>query len=128
MTNRRHALAVGLAIVSIVSATVLGLILTNVIMGVPMVPAGPVLAVFIDGGAVAAFVLSWKNGSFLVSGLLVIAGIVSLVPGLLGLITINFAVIEIPGPILGFVIGLVIVGLGVATGIKTAKAEPATVR
>lgn len=128
MTKPRYKLAVGLAVVSIAAATALGLILTNVIVGVPMVPAGPVLAVFINGGAVAAFVLSWKQRSFLVSGLLVVAGIVSLVPGLLVLVSINFAVIEIPGPILGFVIGLAIVGLGVATGIRTAKAEPATVK
>lgn len=110
MTKPRYKLAVGLAVVSIAAATALGLILTNVIVGVPMVPAGPVLAVFINGGAVAAFVLSWKLRSFLISGLLVVAGIVSLTPGLLALISINFTAIEIPGPILGLVIGLAIVG------------------
>ena len=93
-----------------------------------MVPAGPVLAAIINVAAAAAFALSWKQRSFLVSGLLVVAGIVSLTPGLLALISINFTVIEIPGPILGLVAGLVIVGLGGATGIRTAKAEPATVK
>ncbi len=128
MTNRRYVLAVGLAAASIATATILGLMITSLIAGVPIVPAGPALGISTIILAGVAFVLSWKQRSFLVSGLLIAAGIAGMTPGLFALARINFAVIEFPGPILGFVIGLAIIGLGVAMGIRTAKIEPATAR
>jgi len=35
---------------------------------------------------------------------------------------INFAVMEFPGPVLGVILGLPILGLGVAKGIETLQA------
>jgi hypothetical protein len=37
---------------------------------------------------------------------------------------INFAVIEFPGPILGVILGLPILGLGIAKGIRTTRTAP----
>lgn len=64
--------------------------------------------------AIAAFVVSWKQRSFAVAGLLAASGIILMI---LPLANINFT---IPGPIIGVVVGLGILGLGVAKGIKTA--------
>ena len=69
----------------------------------------------------AAFVVSWKQRSFLVAGLLAVSGLVSLIYGLIA--TGFFAVIVFPGPILGVVIGVWIIGLGMAKGIEAARAR-----
>ena len=66
--------------------------------------------------SIATFVISWKQGSFLVAGLLTASGIILMI---LSLANINFMV---PGPIIGVIVGLVILGLGVAKGIRTTKA------
>ncbi len=66
--------------------------------------------------AVAAFIISWKRRSFQVAGLLAASGVILMI---LPLASMNFA---IPGPIIGVVVGLGIVGLGVAKGIITARA------
>ena len=66
--------------------------------------------------AAAAFIVSWKQKSFLVAGLLAVSGVILMI---LPLANINFA---IPGPIIGVVVGLGIVGLGVIKGIRTARA------
>lgn len=69
--------------------------------------------------AVAAFVISWKQRSFVVAGLLSAGGIILMI---LPLANMNFA---IPGPIIGLIVGLTILGLGVAKGIRTAMAVTA---
>ena len=66
--------------------------------------------------AVAAFVISWNQRSFVVAGLLAASGIILMIPPLMNM---NFV---IPGPIIGFAVGLAIFGLGVAKGIRTARA------
>jgi hypothetical protein len=66
--------------------------------------------------AAAAFVISWKQRSFVVAGLLAASGIILMI---LPLANMNFV---IPGPIIGVLVGLVILGLGVAKGIRTARA------
>jgi hypothetical protein len=81
------------------------------------VPVVPISAV---GLATAAFVVSWKQRSFLVAGLLAVSGIIFMIPSLIA--TGYLAVIVLPGPILGVIIGLGIFGLGVAKGIRTARA------
>lgn len=78
--------------------------------------------------AAAAFAVSWKQRSFLVSVLLAGAGIIYTIPGLVALANINFAVIVVPGPILGVTFGLAIFGLGVIKGIRTAKTAVITAR
>jgi hypothetical protein len=66
--------------------------------------------------AAAAYIVSWKQRSFLVLGLLAASGIILMI---LPLANMNFV---IPGPIIGFVVGLGIVGIGVAKGIRMARA------
>ena len=66
--------------------------------------------------AAAAFIVSWRQRSFLVAGLLAASGVILMI---LPLANMNFA---IPGPIIGVVVGLGIVGLGVIKGIRTASA------
>jgi mannitol-specific phosphotransferase system IIBC component len=65
--------------------------------------------------------VSWKQRSFVVAGLLAVAGIIYMIPGLVALASINFAVIVFPGPILGVLFGLAVFGLGAAKGIGTAR-------
>ncbi len=74
--------------------------------------------------AVAAFAVSWNQRSYQVAGLLAAGGITFAISGLIALARINFAVIEFPGPILGVILGLPILGLGIAKGIKTARTAP----
>lgn len=86
-------------------------------------PAGPAAAGFgavVVMGAIAltaaVFVISRKQRSYLVAGLLAASGVILMI---LPLANMNFA---IPGPIIGVVVGLGILGLGVAKGITTARA------
>lgn len=66
--------------------------------------------------AIAAFVISWKQRSYLVAGLLIVGGIILVI---LPLANLNFV---IPGPIIGVIVGLMILGLGAVKSIRTAKA------
>jgi hypothetical protein len=97
----------------------MGLIGNNILGSPATLPAGG-LAVNVVAGAItfaiAAFVISWKQRSFLVAGLLTASGIILMI---LPLANMNFV---IPGPIVGVVVGLAILGLGVAKGIRTARA------
>jgi hypothetical protein len=70
--------------------------------------------------ATAAFVLSGKQGSFLVAGLLAASGVVGLVYGLVA--TEFLAAATFPGPVLAVITGLLVLGLGVAKGVETARA------
>jgi hypothetical protein len=116
MTNKKLKLAVGLA------GATLTLILTNAIGGVTVLQAGlaPVFGIGAIALSVAAFVISLKQRSFLVAGLLAASGVIFMIPAIMA--TGYFAVIEFPGPILGVIFGLAIFGLGVAKGVRTATA------
>jgi hypothetical protein len=116
MTNLKYVLAVGLA------AATLAFVLTNVLGGPAFL--GDVDDISAIVSAAAAFVISRKQRSFLVAGLLGASGIIFIVPALIA--TGYFAVIVLPGPILGVISGLGILGLGVAKGISTASAPVAT--
>ena len=70
--------------------------------------------------ATAAFVVSWKQRSLLLAGLLAASGLTGIIAGVTN--TGYFAVIMFPGPILGAIIEVVILGLGVAKGIETLQA------
>jgi hypothetical protein len=111
MTNSKLALAVGLA------AATLVFVLTNVLGG----PAylGDVDDISAIASTAAAFVISWKQRSFHVAGLLAVSGIIFMIPALIA--TEYLSVIVLPGPILGVISGLGIFGLGVAKGIRTAR-------
>jgi hypothetical protein len=97
----------------------MGLIENNILGSPATLPAGG-LAVNIVAGAItfaiAAFVVSWKQRSYLVAGLLVASGIILMI---LPLANLNFV---IPGPIIGVIVGLMILGIGVAKAIGTATA------
>jgi hypothetical protein len=97
----------------------MGLIGNNILGSPATLPAGG-LAVNVVAGAItfaiAAFVISWKQRSYIVAGLLAASGVILMI---LPLANMNFV---IPGPIIGFIVGLVILGLGVAKGIRTARA------
>jgi hypothetical protein len=95
-----------------------GLIGNNILGSPAGLAAGGFAAVVVMGAitfAVAAFVISWKQRSFVVAGLLATSGIILMI---LPLANMNFL---IPGPIIGVAVGLAILGLGVAEGIRTAR-------
>lgn len=95
-----------------------GLIGNNILGSPATLPAGGLAVIVVTSSialAVAAFVVSWKQRSFLVAGLLAASGIILMI---LPLANMNFA---IPGPIIGVIIGLVILGLGLAQAVKTAR-------
>jgi hypothetical protein len=95
-------------------------ILGNNMLGSPATMSAAGLAAVVLMGAIslatAAFVISWKQRSYLIAGLLAASGITLMI---LPLANLNFV---IPGPIIGVVVGLGILGLGVAKGIRTARA------
>jgi hypothetical protein len=133
MTNLKHVLSIGLAAATVLAALpffiggallyVQGLapliVQAGIIPGtgpawfVPVVPLG------VLGLATAAYVVSRKQRSFLVAGLLAVSGVLLMIPSLIA--TGYLAVIALPGPILGVIIGLGILGLGVAKGIRTIR-------
>jgi hypothetical protein len=67
----------------------------------------------------AAFVVSWKQRSFLVAGLLAAGGAFYAIGALIATIYLFGPVV--PGPVLGVISGLGILGLGIAKGIRTAN-------
>jgi hypothetical protein len=122
MANSKLVLAMGLA------ATALALDLTNLIGGLAVgsysvLHGAPHQALGLSTVvlATAAFITSWKQGSFPIAGLLAATGVIGMIPGLIALANVNFAVIVFPGPISGVIYGLGILGLGVAKGIRTAR-------
>lgn len=120
ITNSKLVLSVGLA------AATLALVLANTVSGVVLrTGLVPVLGLGAIAPAVAAFVLSWKQRSYLVAGLLAVSGIIGMIPGLIA--TGSLAVIVLPGPIYGVIYGLGIVGLGVARGIRSTRTATSAV-
>jgi hypothetical protein len=115
-TNSKLLLAVGLA------AATLALVLTVVVGGPAVLQQAGVAMAFVMSAialAAAAFVMSWKQKSFPVAGLLAASGAILMIPGLIA--TGYLSIIVFPGPIMGVVFGLIIFGLGVAKGIRTAR-------
>ena len=96
-----------------------GLIGNNILGSPATLPAGGLAVIVVTSAialAVAAFVVSWKQRSFLVAGLLAASGIILMI---LPLANMNFV---IPGPIIGVIAGLVILVLGVVKTVRTATA------
>lgn len=112
------------------AAAALALVLPNLAGGIAVLglAVGTALNLSSIALSAAAFAVSWKQRSFPVAGLLAAAGVIYMIPGLVALASINFAVIVFPGPILGVIFGLAILGLGVAKGIRTATAVTAAAR
>lgn len=119
MSNTKLALAVGLA-----SAALVLFVAVIVIGGALQAGLAPWPGIGIIVLAVAAFALSWRQRSFLMGVLLAAIGSVGLVYGLI--ITEFFVVIVFPGPIIGVIIGIGVLGLGAAKGIEAARPESRT--
>jgi hypothetical protein len=133
MTNLKQILSVGLAAAAVLAA--LPFFIGGALLYVPslaplIVQAGivpgtgpawfvPVVPIGVLGLATAAFVISRKQRSLLVAGLLAVSGIIFMIPALIA--TGYLSVVVLPGPILGVISGLGIFGLGVAKGIRTAR-------
>ena len=118
-----------LVIGMVLAAASFAFFLTNAIGGLALLRiAGPGLAPVLGIGAIvlaiAAFAVSWNQRSYLVAGLMAGSGTTFAISGLIALARINFTVIEFPGPILGVILGLPILGLGIAKGIRTARTAP----
>ncbi|MEP0825130.1 MAG: hypothetical protein HRF40_06565 [Nitrososphaera sp.] len=124
MANSKLVVGVGLA------ATALAPVLPNLVAGIAVL--GLALGTAFNIAAIvlsaAAFAVSWRQRSYLIAGLLAITGVIYMIPALVALASISFAVIVVPGPILGVIFGLIILGLGVAKGIRTAKVVVAPAR
>jgi hypothetical protein len=115
-TNSKSALAVGLA------AATIALVLTLVVGGPAVMQGAGVAMAFVISAialAVAAFIVSRNQRSFMVAGLLAASGAILMIPGLIA--TGYLSVIVFPGPILGVIFGLIIFGLGVVSGIRTTR-------
>lgn len=115
MTNLRLVVAIGLAAVS------LALTLSITIAGVALAVAGlaqPVglSAIFIGA---ASFIISWKQRSFPVAGLLVASGLIFMNNAMAA--SGYFKVLVFPGPIIGVFLGLALLGIGLAKGIGTTR-------
>jgi hypothetical protein len=115
MTSPRRALAVSLA-----AATLAVLLVTIAMGGALRAGLAPWPGIAMVVMAAAADVLSREEGSFPVAGLLAASGIVGLVYGLVA--TEFLAAATFPGPVFGVIIGLPVLGLGVAKGLETARA------
>jgi hypothetical protein len=113
-TNSKVVLSVGLA------GATLALVLANTVSGV-VLRTGLVAELGLGAIplAVAALVMSWKQRSFLVAGLLAASGMIGMIPGLIATGYLSFIVF--PGPINGVIYGLGIFGLGAASGIRTTR-------
>jgi hypothetical protein len=140
MTNLKHLFSVGLAAATVLAA--LPFFIGGALLYVPglaplIVQAGivpgtgpawfvPVVPLGVLGLASASYIVSRRQRSYLVAGLLAVSGILLMIPSLIA--TGNLATIVLPGPILGVIIGLGIFGLGVAKGVRTARSAMVIVR
>jgi hypothetical protein len=115
MTNSKLVLAVGMA-----AATLVVFLAVTLSGGALRAGLAPWLGIGAIVLATAAFVVSWKQRSLLWAGLLAASGVTGIIAGVIN--TGYFAVIMFPGLILGAIIGVVILGLGVAKGIETLQA------
>ncbi len=80
-----------------------------------------------------AFIISWKQRSFLGAGLLAASGVIFMIHPLTTIFMIHPQMATghsavVPGPIVGIISGLGILGLGVAKGIRTARIAVAAAR
>jgi hypothetical protein len=117
MTNLKHVTGMVLA------AAALVLVLPSLAGGIAVLglATGTALNLSAIALSTAAFAVSWKQKSYLVAGLLVATGTIYMIPGWVALASINFAVIVFPGPMLGVIFGLAILGLGFAKRMMRAR-------
>ena len=112
MTNSKLRLAQGLAIAATIA------ILINTFGGLPPTPLRLLFAVTGVLLAAAAFGVSWGQKSVLISALLLISGTLVTVNAIIA--TRSFSILVFPGPIIGVILGLLLVALGIAKSMITA--------
>jgi hypothetical protein len=112
MTNSKLRLAQGFAIAATIA------ILINTFGGLPPTPVRLLFAVTGVLLAAAAFGISWGQKSVLISALLLISGTLVTVNAIIA--TRNFSILVFPGPIIGVILGLVLLALGIAKSLSTA--------
>jgi hypothetical protein len=112
MTNSKLRLAQGLAIAATIA------ILINSFGGLPPTPLRLLFAVTGVLLAAAAFGVSWGQKSVLISALLLISGTLVTVNAIIA--TRNVSILVFPGPIIGVILGLVLLALGIAKSLSTA--------
>jgi hypothetical protein len=112
MTNSKLRLAQGLAIAATIA------ILINTFGGLQPTPVRLLFAVTGVLLAAAAFGVSWGQKSVLISALLLISGTLVTVNAIIA--TRNFSILVFPGPIIGVILGLVLLALGIAKSLSTA--------
>lgn len=117
-----------IVIAQVLAGAAFVMVVINLVAGIQILVAGiaAVFSISTIALAVAAFVLSLKKRSYVVSGLLAASGVMFMIPALIA--TGYLAFIVVPGPILGVLFGLLIFGLGVAKGVRTARAETVIAR
>ena len=134
-TNSKRALSVGLAAATLLavlpffagSVLVLQPSFARLAVQIGLVPGAgpawfvPVVPISALVLATGAFIVSWRERSYPVGGMLAASGIIFTVSALVA--TGFLAVIAIPGPILGVIIGFGIFGLGIAKAIGTSRAS-----
>ena len=123
MKDLKFVIGVGLA------AATLVLCFVNAVGNVALITKvgpTPVLSLVSIVLASAAFIVSWKIKSYLVAVLLAASGIIFMVPAL-NAMGYSFEVIIFPGPILGIIFGLALLGLGMTIGIRSARTKTAPV-
>ena len=112
MTNSKLRLAQGLTIAATIA------ILINTFGGLPPMPVRLLFAVTGVLLAAAAFGASWGQKSVLISALLLISGTLVTVNAIIA--TRNVSILVFPGPIIGVILGLVLLALGIAKSLSTA--------
>lgn len=112
MTNSKLRLAQGLAIAATIA------ILINTFGGLPPTPLRLLFAVTGVLLAAAAFGVSWGQKSVLISALLLISGTLVTVNAVIA--ARSFSILVFPGPIIGVILGLVLLALGIAKSLSTA--------
>lgn len=116
MTNPRAVLAVSLA-----AATLILFVAVIAVGGALRAGLAPWPGIAVVAMAIAAFVLSREQASYPVATLLAASGMVGLVYGLVATEYLRAA--TFPGPVFGIIIGLPILGLGLARGVQAARAS-----
>jgi hypothetical protein len=120
-------------VAQVLAGTALVLTLVEAIAGPQMLTPGHMINMSTTGHVVgiiatllsaAAFALSVKKRSYLLPGLLLVTGIITTTHVMMFLG--DFSIIVFPGPIVGFIFGLVILGLGVAKAIETVRMTAGT--
>ena len=116
MASQRLKVAQGLAIAA-------SALISFYVFGEGIVPRQETRAfIFATSGlilSIAAFAVESRQKSILLSALLVVNGMILAIDGLI--VTRNLTVIYLPGPAIGFIFALIVLALGIAKSVMTAR-------